>query len=76
MTNALSEKSEQLINIIYNPQKKHYKSFLEELSTSIDYAITEKKPLVLMGDYNINYFDKGERECLDYSDIVRPKCNE
>ena len=41
LTNLLSEKSRQLINISYNPQKKHYNSFLEELSTSIDYAITE-----------------------------------
>ena len=65
LTNSLSEKSRQLINISYNPQKKHYNSFLEELSTSIDYAITEKKPLVLMGDYNIDYFDKRERECLE-----------
>ena len=65
LTNSLSEKSRQLINISYNQQKKHYNSFLEELSTSIDNTITEKKPLVLMGDYNINYFDKKERECLE-----------
>ena len=65
LTNSLSEKSRQLINISYNPQKKLYNSFLEELSTSIDYAITEKKPLVLMGNYNIDYFDKRERECLE-----------
>ena len=30
-------------------------SFLEELSTSIDYAIAENKPMTLMGDYNIDY---------------------
>ena len=65
LTNSLSEKSKQLINISCNPQKKHNNRILEELSTSIDYAITEKKPLVLMGDYNMNYFDKRERECLE-----------
>ena len=56
--------SRQIVNISYNPHKKHYNRFLEELSTSIDFAITEKKPLVLMGDY-INYFDKREWECLE-----------
>ena len=38
---------------------------LEELSTSIDHAITENKPITLLGDYNIDYLNSNERECLD-----------
>ena len=38
---------------------------MEEFSTSIDYAITENKPLVLMGDCNINFLNKNELECLE-----------
>ena len=38
---------------------------MEEFSTSIDYAITENKPLVLMGDYVINCLNKDELEFLE-----------
>ena len=40
-------------------------SFLEELSTSIDYAITENKPMTLMGDFNIDYLKIQEKQYLD-----------
>ena len=40
-------------------------SFLEELSTSIDFAVTENKPITLMGDYNIDYLNWKEKQCLD-----------
>ena len=64
-TNSSATKNNQLINISYNPHKHHYRQFLEEFSTSMDYAITEIKPLVLMGDYNENFLNKNERECLE-----------
>ena len=64
-TNSSATKNNQLINISYNPHKHYYRQFLEEFSTSIDYAFTEIKPLVLMGDYNINFLNKNERECLE-----------
>ena len=49
----------------YNPNKALLNKFLEELSTSIDYAITENKPITLMGDYNLDYLNKNEKESLD-----------
>ena len=55
----------QLINVSYNPIKVLTGDFLEGLSTSIDYAVVENKPLTLMGDYNINYLNRKERNCLD-----------
>ena len=56
--NSSSTKNNQLTNINYNPHEQYYRQFPEEFSTSIDYAITENKPLVLMGDYNINFRNK------------------
>ena len=55
----------QLINVSYNPIKVLTGDFLEGLSTSIDYAVVENKPLTLIGDYNINYLNRKERNCLD-----------
>ena len=55
----------QLINISYNPQNSLTDAFLEELSTSIDYAVVENKPITLMGDYNINYLNPTEKQYLD-----------
>ena len=63
--NKSSMKRKHLINISYNPQKSLTDAFLEELSTSIDYAVVENKPITLMGDYNINYLNPTEKQCLD-----------
>ena len=52
--NDPTNKNRQLINISYNPSKSLIDPFLEELSTSIDIAIVENKPITLMGDFNIN----------------------
>ena len=49
----------------YNPIKTLTGDFLEGLSTSIDYAVVEIKPLTLMGDYNIDYLNRKERNCLN-----------
>ena len=59
-----SMKRKLLINISYNPQSLT-DAFLEELSTSIDYAVVVNKPITLMGDYNINYLNPTEKQCLD-----------
>ena len=45
INNDVSNKKKQLINVSYNPNKALLNSFLEELSTSIDYAVTENKPI-------------------------------
>ena len=65
LNNDTGSKCKQLINISYNPKKSLTNSFLEELSTSIDHAITENKPITLMGDYNIDYLNWKERQFLD-----------
>ena len=65
LTNDTKKKQKQLINISYNPNKNFTACFLEELSTSIDHAITENKPINLLGDYNIDYLSNNKRECLD-----------
>ena len=65
INNDVSNKKKQLINVSYNPNKALLNSFLEELSTSIDYAVTENKPITLMGDYNLDYLNKKEKQSLD-----------
>ena len=52
-----SMKRKQLINISYNSQKSLTEALVEELSTSTDYADVENKPITLMGDFNINYYN-------------------
>ena len=61
ISSDLTFRKKQLIKISYNPLD----SFLEELSTSIDYAITENKPMTLMGAYNIDYLNNKEKQYLD-----------
>ena len=39
--------------------------FLEALSDSIELAIVENKPITLMGDYNVDYLNEREQNCLD-----------
>ena len=63
--NDPTNKNRQLINSSYNPSKPLIDAFLEELSTSIDIAIVENKPITLMGDFNINFFNHKERQCLE-----------
>ena len=58
-------KSTRLINLSYNPQKINTDSFLEQLVIGIDNAVAENKPIILMGDYNINWLNNLEREKLD-----------
>ena len=50
LTNDTKKKQKQLINISYNHDKNFTPCFLEELSTSIDHAIIENKPITLLGD--------------------------
>ena len=65
MTNDTKNMQKQLINISYNPNKNLTAGFLKELSTSIDHAMTENKPITLLGDYKIDYLNNNVRECLD-----------
>ena len=45
--------------------KSSIDSFLEEVSTSIDFLVTENKPITLKGDFNIDYLNWKEKQCLD-----------
>ena len=65
INNDVSNKKKQLINVKFDPNKALLNSFLEELSTSIVYAVTENKPITLMGDYNVDYLNKKEKQSLD-----------
>ena len=58
----VSNKKKQLINVSYNPNKALLNTFLEELSTSKDFAITENKLITLMGDCNLDYLNKKEKK--------------
>ena len=53
ITSDAANKCKQLINISYNSEKY---PFLEELSTSIDFVVTENKQMILIGDFNIDCF--------------------
>ena len=54
-----------LINITYCPQKNLHNQFLDELALNLDNAISVCNSVYLMGDYNINYLDRFERNNLD-----------
>ena len=54
-----------LINIYYNPNRNHTEPFLEGMALSIDRAITENKTIIMMGDYNIDYFKKSDKNSLE-----------
>ena len=55
------ERKKQLINGSYSSNKVVHNTFLEELSTGINYAVTEMKPIMLMGDYNLDYLKRKEK---------------
>ena len=46
----------------YNPVKSKTDIFLEELALQIDYGITKKQTMLLLGDFNINYLNPNERK--------------
>ena len=58
-------KDKYLVNISYNPSKNLSDFFLNELSAEVSnaYSLTGKIPL--FGDYNIDQFNKKEKELLD-----------
>ena len=61
----MAHQNKNLINISYNPRETLFHLFLEQLSLSIDFAVTENKPITLLGDYNIDYLNKRERQDLE-----------
>ena len=56
---------QNLLCLVHNPQKSNSSVFLEELALSLDNAVTENKTITIMGDFNINYLNHTERNCLD-----------
>ena len=53
------------VNVAYNPEKSKTDIFLEELALQIDYGITKKQKILLLGDFNINYLHPNERNKID-----------
>ena len=58
-------KDKCLVNISYNPSKNLSDFFLNELSAEISNAYSLTDNLLLFGDYNIDQFNKKEKEILD-----------
>ena len=58
-------KKKYLINISYCPTKHLSEMFLSELALVIDCAAAENKRIILMGDYNIDFFQKNEKRKLE-----------
>ena len=54
-----------LVNVAYNPEKSKIDIFLEELALQIDYGITKRQKILLLGDFNINYLHPNERNKID-----------
>ena len=54
-----------LVNIAYCPQKRKLDEFLDYLALNFDKTTTENKPIILMGDYILNYFCKSEKGKVD-----------
>ena len=54
-----------LVNVSYNPENSKTDIFLEELALRIDYGITKKQKILLLGDFNINYPNPNKRNKMD-----------
>ena len=54
-----------LINISYCPTKQLSEMFLSELALGIDCPAAENKRIILMGNNNIDFFQKNERRKLE-----------
>ena len=69
-------KDKCLVNISYNPSKNFSDFFLNELSAEVSnaYSLTDN---LLIGDYNIDQFNKKEKEILDNftSDLALNRTN-
>ena len=53
-----------IVGLAYNPKKSYKEFFIEDVLKSVDYVFAEGKPLFLMGDFNINYRLKSEKELV------------
>ena len=60
----IANKKQVLLNISYCPNKKQSSLFLNDLALNLDCATTENKQIIVTGDFNIDFFKKGEREKL------------
>ena len=54
-----------LINLAYNPKRNNKADFLKDLAKSIDHAQSFNSNLILLGDYNLNYLTKDDKQSLD-----------
>ena len=57
----LKTRQKFMVNFSYCPNKKFADEFLENLARRIDRAVSQNMPVILMGDYNLNYWDQSDR---------------
>jgi exonuclease III len=55
-----------LLNVSYNPKVTYANCFLEQLAADVSGAMSERKHLFIMGDYNINLFDISARQKMSH----------
>ena len=61
----LPHKQNLLLNLTYCPSKQQSMQFLDELAIKIDSVVSRNETIVLVGDYNINYFKDVENQSLE-----------
>ena len=54
-----------MINLSYCPKKKFADEFLENLARGIDRVVFQNMPVILMGEYNLNYWDPSDPSKID-----------
>ena len=64
------KKKKCVLNLLYCPEKKLVKIFLEKLLLGIDLAMVEGKSVKHAGDYNINHFANHDRNLLQF--VISP----
>ena len=61
----LPHKQNLLLNLTYCPSKQQSVQFLDGFAINIDNVFSRKETIVLVGDYNINYFQDVEKQSLE-----------
>ena len=61
----LHHKQNLLLNLTYCPSKQQSMQFLDELAINIDNVVSRNETIVLVGDFNINYFKDVEKQNLE-----------
>ena len=66
----LKTRQKFMINLSYCPNKKFADELLENLARGIDRTVSQNMPVILMGDYKLNYWDQSD--CSKIDTVVVP----